>query len=225
MPNFPLFHDRHDAGHQLAQAVLVEMANLSATQSGVKPIVYALPKGGLPIAEPLAQLLHCPLDVVVAKKITRPENPELAIGAVTADGHVIRSRQECFMQLNNGTWRTALQQAQTKAQAQLAQFKDLRPLVDAQGAIAILVDDGIATGMTMAVAARALRAKRPAQILICAPVAPKHMVHTLGHWGDRVIILASPESFFSVSRFYGEFHQVEMDEALESLKRGNQFAS
>ncbi|MBD2460061.1 phosphoribosyltransferase [Oscillatoria sp. FACHB-1407] len=222
MAEFPLFHDRHDAGHQLAQAVLAELASLGRIQASAQPIVYALPKGGLPIAEPLAQLLHCPLDVVVAKKVTRPENPELAIGAVTADGHVIRSRQECFMQLDNGTWRSALQQAQTKAQEQLTQFESVRPQVKPQGAIAILVDDGIATGMTMAVAARALRAKRPARILICAPVAPKHMVQSLEHWGDRVIILASPESFFSVSRFYGEFHQVEMEEALECMKRGNQ---
>lgn len=221
MSQFPLFHDRHDAGVQLAQAVLAEMARLSVAKSFSRPIVYALPKGGLPIAEPLAQLLNCPLDVVVAKKVTRPENAELAIGAVTADGHIIRSRQECFMQLNSGTWRSALQQAQTKAQAQLAQFAEYRPQVDPKGALAILVDDGIATGMTMAVAARALRAKRPAQIFICAPVAPKRMTETLECWGDRVIILASPELFLSVSRFYREFHQVEMEEALECLKRTN----
>lgn len=84
-----------------------------------------------------------------------------------------------------------------------------------------MVDDGVATGMTMAVAARALRAKHPAQIFICAPVAPKRMIQTLECWGDRVIILASPESFLSVSRFYREFHQVEMEEALECLKRAN----
>lgn len=130
MSQFPLFHDRHDAGYQLAQAVLAEMAKLTVAKSFARPIVYALPKGGLPIAEPLAQLLSCPLDIIVAKKVTRPENTELAIGAVTADGHIIRSRQECFMQLNSGTWRSALKQAQTKAQDQLAQFAEYRPSVD-----------------------------------------------------------------------------------------------
>jgi predicted phosphoribosyltransferase len=84
------FTDRHEAGEQLAQAVLQEVTQLELT---AKFVVYALPKGGLPIAQPIAQSLNCPLDVIVAKKITRPDNPELAIGAVTADGYVVWDSQ------------------------------------------------------------------------------------------------------------------------------------
>lgn len=219
MTNIPLFHDRQEAGQKLAQAVHQEIERLELL-TPVKPVVYALPRGGLPVAEPVAQLLNCPLDLVVAKKITRSDNPELAIGAVTADGHVIRSRQGAFAQ-PGGSWRQALQEAQLKAQEQLEQFADSRPHLDPQGAIAILVDDGIATGMTMSVAARALRAKRPAKVLVCAPVAPLGLIDLLKHWGDRVIILAAPEIFLSVSRFYAEFPQVEMAEALACLVRQN----
>jgi predicted phosphoribosyltransferase len=91
----PFFDDRADAGEKLAEAVLGELGKLNLTaQEAVKPIVYALPRGGLPVAVPIARRLGCPLDVVVAKKITRPDNLELAIGAATADGHVLWEKQK-----------------------------------------------------------------------------------------------------------------------------------
>lgn len=217
---YSLFHDRRDAGNQLAQALSAEVAKLDAIQP--RFVVYALPRGGLPVAAPIAQRLNCPLDVIVAKKVTRPDYPELAIGAVTADGHVIRSRREAFTLWSSGSWRVALGEAQEKAQAQLAQFAAYRPNVDAEGAIVILVDDGIATGMTIALAARALRALRPALLLLCAPVAPGRLLKSLGQWGDRVVVLAMPETFSSVSRFYQAFPQVEMAEAIECLVSANE---
>ena len=203
---------------QLAHAVRAELDKLG---SFARPIVYALPRGGLPVAAPIAQALHCPLDVIVAKKVTRPENPELAIGAVTADGHVLRSRQEAFTLWPSGSWRTALSEAQAKAKDQLEQFAPVRPQLDPQGAIAILVDDGIATGLTIAVAARALRHKHPAALLICAPVAPQRIANLLQRWGDRVVVLTAPGQFSSVSRFYEAFPQVSMEEAIECLMRQN----
>jgi len=220
MPHIPLFRDRQEAGEKLAQAVLQEVGKLDLL-TPANPIVYALPKGGLPVAEPVARSLNCPLDLVIAKKVTRPDNPELAIGAVTSDGHVIRSRQNAFIQPRGGSWRLALQEAQAKAQEQLEQFAASRPQLDPKGAIAILVDDGIATGMTMAVAARALRTKHPVKIFICAPVAPLGLISLLKNWGDRVIVLAAPDTFLSVSRFYADFPQVEMEEALACLARRN----
>jgi putative phosphoribosyl transferase len=215
MSHLPLFRDRKDAGQQLAQAVRSTLAELNLS---VDPIVYALPRGGLPVAEPVAQLLNCPLDVIVAKKVTRPDNPELAIGAVTADGHVMRSRHEAFTLWQSGSWRTALEQAQLKAQTQLTQLAPSRPQTDPQGAVVVLIDDGIATGMTMAVAARALYAKRPAYLLICAPVAPQRLLTLLKQWSDRVVVLETPAAFVSVSRFYQDFPQVTMAEAIACLE-------
>jgi len=216
-----LFRDRHEAGQQLAQAVIAELSTLSDSQRLAPPVIYGLPRGGIPVAEPLAQLLHCPLDVVVAKKITRLDNPELAIGAVTADGQVIRSRYENLAGQDPRVWRMAVERAQQKARGQLAQLSPHCPQTNPRGAIAILIDDGIATGMTIAVAARAIRAKQPAALFICAPVAPKLMIERLENWCDRVIVLIAPEAFLSVSRFYADFPQVEMAEVIAGLERQN----
>ena len=210
--NAAIFVDRHDAGEKLAQAVLTE----AQTLSDKKFVVYALPRGGLPVAVSVARALGCPLDVIVAKKITRPENSELAIGAVTADGHVLWLEPSCEQAQELD--RDALLFAQKKAQAQLAQFGD-RPEIDPEGAIALLVDDGIATGMTMAVAVKALKTRNPLEIWICAPVAPQEMVNSLELGGaSRAIILATPDPFWSVSRFYQMFNQVETEEALACLQ-------
>ncbi len=170
---------------------------------------------------PVARLLHCPLDIVVAKKISHPNNPELAIGAVTADGNVLWSEQTSFRLQYSQEGEAALTEAIHKAKLQLAQLSPGCPPVNPEGAIAILVDDGIATGMTMAVAAQALRAQNPAAVWICAPVAPLSLLPWLEQWGDRVILLETPQSFFSVSRFYAEFPQIETEEALACLQQQN----
>jgi predicted phosphoribosyltransferase len=215
------FADRHQAGENLAQAVRNEI-EANPPLGGDRYLVYALPRGGLPVAAPIARLLHCPLAVIVAKKITSPDNRELAIGAVTADGHVLwpsqrRSRQNATFSLSP-TQTKGLAQAQTKARAQQAEFAAVSPQVNPAGAIALVVDDGIATGMTMAVAVQSLRSYRPAQIWICAPVAPLELLSFLESISDRLILLATPSPFYSVSRFYQEFPQVSMEEALEELQ-------
>lgn len=206
-----LFEDRADAGAQLAQAVLERSQALDAAF-----VVYALPRGGVPIGAAIARVLQCPLDVVVAKKITRPQNPELAIGAVTADGHVLQASTTRMF-----GWEAALNRAQTKAQEQLAQFVD-RPAVTATDKIALLVDDGIATGMTILVAAEALREQHPQEIWICAPIAPASLIDRLVEHVDRVIVLATPDPFYSVSQFYRSFPQVELDAAIADLRNSLQ---
>lgn len=211
------FRDRQDAGEQLAIAIQPELESWQAylTHSG-RVIVYALPRGGLPVAQPIAKALRCPLDVIVAKKITSAQNQELAVGAVTACGQVVWSplSQE---QGSGRKWQSRQAVAQQRAQEQLATVAPHCPKIDPQGAIAILVDDGIATGMTMAVAILAARARCPAQVWVATPIAPLGLEEQLGSWCDRVIILATPDPFLSVSRFYTEFEQVEMSEAVASL--------
>lgn len=148
-----------------------------------------------------------------------PENPELAIGAVTADGYMLWSRQRFLSRLNANVRSAVLDQAQEKAQNLLAQLSSGCPQVSPQGAIAIVVDDGIATGMTMAVATQSLRAQNPAAIWICVPVAPPELMETLRHWADCTIVLETPDPFLSVSRFYADFPQVDTETALSYLQQ------
>jgi putative phosphoribosyl transferase len=211
----PIFKDRTQAGEQLAKEILLQIS-LEHPNRDTKIVVYALPRGGVPVAVPIAQGLQAPLSVIVAKKITFPDNPELALGAVTSDGHVLWSKRK---PLDLELQQRILEQAQTKAQQGWEQLSPACPDVNPHGALALIVDDGIATGMTMAVAAKALKAHHPLAIWICVPVAPLELIPSMQQWGDRVIVLETPDPFFNVGRFYQQFEQVETETALSDLQQ------
>ncbi len=218
----PLFQNRQTAGEELARAIHTQL-NKQAVESGLKPklIVYALPRGGLPVALPVARLLDSPLKIEVAKKIGHPQNEELAIGAVTASGSIIWSDNRLFRFRFDSREK---RQASVNAAIDCAKSLEVRlapacPQLNIEGYTIILVDDGVATGMTMAVAATALRKLKPAQIWLCTPVAPFKLIPWLHKWGEQVIVLATPKSFLSVSNFYVEFPQIETPEALECLQQ------
>jgi putative phosphoribosyl transferase len=215
----PLFTDRTDAGEKLAQKI-----DAIKQSAGTKrPIVYALPRGGLPVAAPVARLLGCPLTIMVAKKISHPQNPELAIGAVTASGNVLWSEQKLYSRKNYLRSRElALNTAIDKAKLLEELLISGCPQVSTEGATVILIDDGIATGMTIAVAAIAAKALGCAEVWLCSPVAPLKLLPWLSQWCDRLIILETPEPFLSVSNFYVDFPQVESSEALVYLQQQHQ---
>ncbi|QFS43591.1 phosphoribosyltransferase [Nostoc sphaeroides] len=220
MSHTPLFADRTHAGEELAQ-VIHDVLTQQTIDSGVKPvpIVYALPRGGVPVAAPIARLLDCPLTIVVAKKISHPENPELAIGAVTTFGNVLWTEQKLFRVKHDARWReVALNKAINLAKSLEALLIPACPQVNAENATLILVDDGIATGMTIAVAATALKTLSPAAVWLCTPVAPQTLLPWLEQWGDRTIVLKTPEPFWSVSNFYAQFPQVDTLEVLAYLQ-------
>lgn len=226
MSTAPLFSDRADAGEQLAQCISTLVTQVQKTTTiASKVIVYALPRGGIPVAAPVARKLGCPLEIIVAKKITTPQNPELAIGAVTSDGLVLWSKQLRFGKKNLNQREAALYQAQEKAQTQLAKLEVDHPRANPQDALVLLIDDGIATGMTITAAAQALRTHYPAQLWICAPVAPAGIMKCLAQECDRLVVLKTPTHFLSVSRFYLEFPQVTMEEALVYLEEHNYYLS
>lgn len=214
------FIDRWDAGEQLADAVAQKLAESSSLRA-LDVVVYGLPRGGITVAAPIARRLKAPLDILVAKKITRPENPELALGAVTAEGDTIWLPQPRFPPTPAYLYEMALHEARDRAYNQKQQLAPSRPLVDPAGAIAIIVDDGIATGMTMAVAIQCLRRQQPTEIWLCVPVAPQEMMSTLHSWAEQVIVLAAPTPFNSVGRFYQNFGQVEMETAIACMQSVN----
>ncbi len=218
----PLFQNREAAGEELAQVIHTHL-NQQMIESGIKPIpiVYGLPRGGLPVALPVARLLNCPFNIEVAKKISHPQNEELAIGAVTASGSFVwaDNRFFRFKFYSREKRQASLNAAMNYAKALEAQLSFACSQVNPEGATIILIDDGIATGMTIAAAANALRKLNPAQIWLCTPVAPQKLIPWLRKWSEEVIVLAAPKSFLSVSNFYVEFPQIETPQALEYLQQ------
>ncbi|MEB3283579.1 MAG: phosphoribosyltransferase family protein [Lyngbya sp.] len=216
----PPFNDRTHAGLELAEAIERQIT-LRPPKQSARPIVYALPRGGLPVAEPVARRLNCPLEVIVAKKITHPDNPELALGAVTAEGYVLWSpkRRPANFQLQQAL----LHHAHGKALDLLAQLAPDGSKMSQENALAIIIDDGIATGLTMAVAVKSLKYQNPSEIWIGVPVAPIDLRETLEKSCDRLIVLKSPRIFFSVSRFYRDFPQVDTQTAIAHLHRHSQW--
>lgn len=205
-----VFEDRYTAGLQLAEIIV--------KAKPVNPIVYAIPRGGVVVAAPIAQQLGCPLDVAIAKKIALPTNPETALGAVTAEGYMLEMGKEYC---TPSEWSHAVQYARSKAEFLLHTFQPFRPQLEIAGTTAILVDDGIATGATIAAIAASMRIQPYKEIWLAAPVAPLRMPKAITSRIDKVIILERPEIFVSVSHFYRHFSEVTISEALSYFQVAN----
>ncbi len=205
-----VFEDRYSAGLLLAEIII--------KAKPVNPIVYAIPRGGVIVAAPIAQQLGCPLDVAIAKKIVLPTNPETALGAVTAEGYMLEMGKEYC---TPNEWSHAVQYARSKAEGLLQTFQPFRPHLEISDTTAILVDDGIATGATIAVIAAAMRILPYREIWLAAPVAPLIMPKEINSRIDKIIILEYPEIFVSVSHFYRHFPEVTTSEALSSFQAAN----
>ncbi len=209
-----IFKDRADAGVQLAQRV--RELNLQ------DPIVFALPRGGVPLGFEVARTLGAPLDVVLVRKIGAPNQKELAIGAVT-DGdppYVFIDRQitatlgvpETYIHAE-----TARQIEEIERRRRLYQV--VTPPPSLQGKAAIVVDDGIATGATVRVALQALRQRKPAELVLAVPVAAADSLADLKNQVDRAICLSTPEYFSGVGAFYRDFTQVDDSIVIDLLQR------
>jgi putative phosphoribosyl transferase len=206
-----VFTDRRDAGRRLA-AALTHLRDR-------RPVVLAVPRGGVVVGREVADLLGAPLEIIVPRKLRAPFNPELAIGAVAEGGAVF---------IDEATGYGAGQKyidAEVAAQRQeiarrIAVYRAGRPLPDLAGHTAIVVDDGIATGATLVAALRAARALAPAHLVAAVPVAPPEGVARLAGEADEVVCLSAPAAFHAVGQFYDDFRQIEDDEVIALLATG-----
>jgi len=191
-------HDRHEAGRLLA-------ARLSPEPTTV---VLALPRGGVPVARPIARALGAPLDVLVVRKLGVPGQPELAVGAIAEGGlRVLNADIACDIDRQTLTEIERREGLEIVRRARL--FRAGRSPLLLAGRRVVLVDDGAATGATMAVAIQAVRAQGAARVVVAIPVASPDTARRLQALTDEFICLATPEPFLAVAPWYRHFSQVD----------------
>lgn len=202
------FSDRAQAGRLLG----AKLAGYEWTD----PIVLGLARGGVPVAAGVASALRAPLDVVVARKIGAPDQPELAVGAVTADGAYLYDDD---MLDTLGLSRSAMEDRRAAEIAEARRRQDayrVSERLELHGRDAILVDDGLATGLTALAAVRSVRGLDPRSITVAVPVASPPAVHRVAAFADWVYALIRPASFRAVGSWYRDFSQVT-DEQVHAL--------
>ncbi|WP_244097733.1 MULTISPECIES: phosphoribosyltransferase [Burkholderia] len=200
------FADRADAGRQLADAL-----HDYAGRRDV--VVLALPRGGVPAAFPVAVALCAPLDVLVVRKLGAPSDPEFAMGAIATGGAVYLQHSEIrALGVTGAQLAGVIARETAELQRRDALYRGARPPLPVDGRIAIVVDDGIATGASMRVALQALRERHPARIVVAAPIAPAGARHAFGGLADAFVTVSQPLRFCGISQFYARFEQTEDDE-------------
>jgi predicted phosphoribosyltransferase/dienelactone hydrolase len=205
-----LFRDRREAGRYLAQ----ELAPLASE----RPVVVALPRGGVPVAYEIARALSAPLDVLAVRKLGAPSNPEFGVGAVAEDGSaVLDERSARAVGLTHETLNALVAREAAELVRRVERYRGGREMVAAEGRTVILVDDGLATGLSDLAAVRALRARRPKQIVLAVPVGPADSVRMLATEADEVVCPHVPHDFGGVGRWYRDFSQVSDEEVVELL--------
>lgn len=212
-----MFKDRKSAGILLCKKLQESLAG----KAEIPNIVVALPRGGVPVAVEIAEALKAPLTVLVSKKIGAPFQAEFAIGAVSSSGVFVLNENSGFdldhLQKYIDKERQRLSSITKEAELECLQSAGLKAQIDFSGKRAIVVDDGIATGMTVMAAAKSLRQLGAAEVIVAAPVVALESVETLLSYSDQVLAVETPRDLGAIGLFYEDFHQVPDEELKEAL--------
>jgi len=209
------FTNRAEAGRDLAVRLAAMMLD--------KPVVYALPRGGVPVALEISRALKAPLDLVMVRKISAPSNPEVALGAVV-EGTVPQTILNEDVRRASGADDAYIERTRARELAEMERRRALylgeRARIDPAGRTAILVDDGLATGATMKAALAAVRLQGAARIVVAIPVAPEETLSELASLADDVVCLNPSRAFRGVGSFFADFHQLTDEETIGLLRQG-----
>lgn len=207
------FADRFDAGKQLAE-------RLKSFKSQ-NPALYALPRGGVEVAAPIAQELGVPLDLIIARKVGHPLQPEFGIAAVSEGGHLV-TNPDMVSTVDKEWFDDEVARQQEIAKKEREQYLSGVQVVSAKGRVAIIVDDGVATGLTLMAAIQDLLDQKPLKTIVAIPVAPKDTAQKIGQMVDRLVVLEIPKEFAgAVGAYYENFKQVSDEEVIELLNKVN----
>jgi len=206
-----LFADRAEAGERLA-AVLARYAEPDV-------VILGIPRGGVIVGEAVARALGAPLDVVIPRKIGAPGNPELGIGAVAPGVRVLDARMIEALRVSPEYLEREIGVQNREIERRQHVYRSGRPPLDVRGRTAVIVDDGIATGVTARAALRWARSNDAARVILAVPVAPVPSLARLRADADRVLALATPEPFLAVGEWYRRFDQTTDEEVVAALAR------
>ena len=207
------FADRREAGKELASR-LRKYAGRGDT------VVLALPRGGVPVAYEIAEALDAPLDIFVVRKLGMPGHPEYAMGAIASGGiRVIDQAALRRFGVTDEQLAAVAAAEERELERRERQYREGLPLPDVTGKTVILIDDGLATGATMAAAAAALKAQGPAKLVVAVPVSAPETCDAFREIVDEVVCGATPEPFYAVGLWYEDFSQTSDDEVHDLLAR------
>ena len=206
------FANRREAGALLA-------ARLADYKFAGTPIVLALARGGVPVGAVIADRLRTPLDVVIVRKLGVPWQPELAMGALAGDVRVLDQRMVRALGISAAEVESIVARERQQVELRERLYRNGRPMPDSQGRVAILVDDGLATGSTMLAAVRYVRTLQAGKVMVAVPVGSAEACGLLSREADDCLCLAVPEPFYAVGEWYRDFHQVSDEEVREMLAR------
>jgi predicted phosphoribosyltransferase len=210
------FQDRHDAGRQLA-------GHLQPYAGRPDVIVLALPRGGVPVGYEVARALGAPLDVFLVRKLGVPGHEELAMGAIASGGvRVLNEDVVSELRISDRWVDTVAARELAELRRREEAYRDGRPAPDVRGKVAILVDDGLATGASMRAAVGALQRLGPARVVVAVPLGAAQTCRELGQIADEVVCAETPDPFYAVGTWYRDFDQTTDDEVRELLARANQ---
>lgn len=210
-----LFENRKEAGKKLA-AELIKFINK-------KTLVLAIPRGGVVIGYEITKKLHTRLDIVVPRKLRAPNQPELAIGAITEDGNILLNSQIInSLSISNEYIVAESQRQKLEIERRLQVYKGNKEIPDLTGYNVIVVDDGIATGSTMKAALVSVRKRGAKSVILAVPIASLDALQMLESSADEIICLATPRSFFAIGQFYKDFEQTSDEEVKELLRKNKE---
>ncbi|HZD18492.1 MAG TPA: phosphoribosyltransferase family protein [Actinomycetota bacterium] len=205
-----VFRDRQEAGRLLAKALEV--------LEGEDVVVLGIARGGVPVGAEIARTRGWPLDVVIPRKVGAPGNPELGIGAIAPGVRVLDHLMIERLGVTDEYIEREVAEQEAEIERRADAYRRGRPPADLDGRIAVVVDDGVATGGTAAAALRWARARGAEAVVLAVPVAPPDAVRRLSTEADRVLCLRTPEPFYAVGQWYQDFGQTTDDEVVALLE-------
>ena len=205
-----IFKDREDAANKLAEQLL--------QYKGKNPLILAIPRGAVPMAKVIAEVLGGSFDVVLVRKLRAPFQPELAIGSIDESGWTYVASHAPSTGATQEYIETEKKYQMETIRTRRTQYTPIRPPIDPAGRIVIVIDDGLATGATMISALHGLRVKNPARLICAVPVSPPETLKRVAEMADEVVCLQAPDYFQAVGQFYQNFSQVEDEEVIEILR-------